>query len=333
MIMKEKIEKILSNFEFRGNSVDLRKMQYVQDVVVKGASVRCVLNVTQENAEFINSIDAKLKNEIAQIDGVESVKTVLSGSVTPKESNEGKKVRVPGIKKIILVSSGKGGVGKSTIAFLLAKNLANQKYKVGVLDADVYGPSFPTLTNKSEKPKIVEGKMIPHTFGNGVKVNSIGYLMPPEKALIWRGPMITKALHQLINSTVWGELDYLIVDMPPGTGDIHLTLCEKYHVDGALIISTPQALAIADVSRVIDMYRKLSIPIIGIVQNMSYHSNKLGDREYIFGSGDKLREYSSAVSIPILEELPIDASLQVYKNHSASIDSKIAKISNSIHFS
>jgi ATP-binding protein involved in chromosome partitioning len=331
VITKEKLEKILSNFEFRGNLIDLRQMRYVQDIMYTGGVVKCVLNVTEENAEFIRAIDIELKDKIAKLDGVESVKTVLSGSIPPKESTEErKKIRVPGIKKVILVSSGKGGVGKSTISFLLAKTLANQNYKVGVLDADVYGPSFPTLTNKSEKPKIVEGKMIPHTFDNEVKVNSIGYLIPQEKALIWRGPMITKALHQLINSTVWGKLDYLIVDMPPGTGDIHLTLCEKYHIDGVLIISTPQSLAIADVSRAVDMYKKMSISIIGIVQNMSYFCAKNGDKEYLFGTGQELKKYAHTANVPIVAELALDSGLQNNSEISTLVEAEMGKISKSI---
>ncbi|MCH9753986.1 MAG: Mrp/NBP35 family ATP-binding protein [Alphaproteobacteria bacterium] len=318
MITKEKIEKILSNFEFRGKSVDLLGLNYVQDIIVNGDIVKAILNVNEENAEFINDLDKEFKRKLYELEGIASVKTVLSGAIPPKESMKKSKIRISGVRNVILVSSGKGGVGKSTISFLLSKSLAEHKYKVGVLDADVYGPSFPTLTNKSEKPNIVDGKMIPHIFGENIKVNSIGYLMPPEKALIWRGPMITKALHQLVSSTVWGELDYLIIDMPPGTGDIHLTLCEKYHIDGAIIVSTPQSLAIADVSRAIDMYKKMSVRIIGMVQNMSYFIGKDGSKEYIFGDGEELRRYSASLSIPIIAEVPIDPNIE---NNQESLDS------------
>lgn len=305
MITKEKLDTLVSGFLFRGRRIDLRSEGYIVDLALKDNRVSCVVNVTEENQERVTALSAELKKVFASLEGVESVKIVLTGEHAPKP--EKSKIKIPGVKKIILVSSGKGGVGKSTVAFILAKLMRKQGKKVGLLDADIYGPSIPTLTGISEKPEIIDNQMIPHDH-EGLQVNSMGYLIPESKALSWRGPMITKALHQLLYTTKWDDLDYLIVDMPPGTGDIHLTICDQYHVDGAIMVSTPQKLSVADMSRAVDMYRKFSIPILGIVRNMSYVENPAG-RNYIFGKGEELSEYSKGSGVEIICDIPLDAAL------------------------
>lgn len=307
MIDKEKLEKIFQNFKFKSKILDLRKVGYLQDVIIKNDEVGCIINVTEENAEFIQQISNSLKSTLSAIEGVKKANIVFTGVTAPKESNA-KKIEIPGVKRLILVSSGKGGVGKSTIAFLLSLFLAKKGFKTGILDADIYGPSLPALTNRYEKPEIVDGKMIPYIF-EGVKVNSIGYLIPEGKALVWRGPMITKALHQLLSSTDWGDLDFLIVDMPPGTGDIHLTICEKYSIDSVYMVSTPQELSIVDVSRAVDMYKKLGVEISGIIQNMSFFQDSSGEKHYLFGKEDLLKEYSAKNNIQIIAQVPIEQDL------------------------
>ena len=309
MVDKEILNELLMNFSFQGKTLNLIRLGYLQDVVVKDHTVGCVINVTEENAEFIKRIEVELKKRIADIRSVEKVNIVLTGVMPKKEGLQ--KIQIPGVKNIILVSSGKGGVGKSTIAFWLSLCLAKENLKIGLLDADIYGPSIPSLTDYYNKPEMVEGRMIPYNFRN-IKVNSIGYLIPPEKALVWRGPMITKALHQLMSSTDWGDLDFLVIDMPPGTGDIHLTMCEKYKIDGVVMISTPQELSIADVSRAIDMYQKFSLPILGIIKNMSYVDGVDG-KNYVFGDGAALDGYSKKVAIEIIAEMPINQYVSEFK--------------------
>ncbi|NQZ08228.1 MAG: iron-sulfur cluster carrier protein ApbC [Algicola sp.] len=189
------------------------------------------------------------------------------------------------INNIILVASGKGGVGKSTTAVNLALALSQSGSKVGLLDADVYGPSLPLMMGmQGQRPTSLDGKIMEPLVGFGIKVNSIGFLINPEDAAVWRGPMASSALSQLIGETNWGELDYLIVDMPPGTGDIQLTISQKFPCTGAVIVTTPQNIALADAEKGVAMFTKVNIPVLGIVENMSYFQcSKCGNVEHIFG--------------------------------------------------
>lgn len=305
MVTREKLHSVMAKFNFRGKEMNLHNMGYIADVIIKDEEVGCVLNVTEENQEIIVPISQEIQRLIQNIEGVKKTNIVFTGEKAPKQQKE--KIRIPGVKDIILVSSGKGGVGKSTIAFMLAKQIKSEGQRVGILDADIYGPSIPTLTCISGQPKVVGGQMIPHDY-NSIQVNSMGYLIPGEKALSWRGPMITKALHQLLYTTKWDNLDYLVVDMPPGTGDIHLTICDKYHISGVVMVSTPQILSVSDLSRAIDMYRKFSVPVLGIVKNMSYVKYNQ-EKKYIFGRGEELEKYSKDSEVKILCEIPLDAEL------------------------
>jgi ATP-binding protein involved in chromosome partitioning len=190
------------------------------------------------------------------------------------------------IKKIIAVASGKGGVGKSTVAVNLALALAKKGAAVGILDADIYGPSQPAMLGAiGERPALKDGVLTP-IERHGLKSMSIGYLIDPEAPVVWRGPMLGKALQQLLQDTDWGNLDYLVVDLPPGTGDVQITLCQKIPVSGAVIVTTPQDLALLDVKRACEMFVKLNVPILGVVENMSvYHCPQCGHEEKIFGEG------------------------------------------------
>ena len=218
------------------------------------------------------------------------------------------KTKLDKISNVVLVSSGKGGVGKSTIASNIAISLAESGYKVGLLDSDVYGPSIPRIFNINQKPEIKDGLIQPHEEQN-IKLMSMGFLVPEGSALVWRGPMLTKAIHQLFKLTNWGNLDYLIVDTPPGTGDIHLSIAENYVIDGAVIVTTPQKLSLIDAFKAVDMYDKLKIKIMGIIENMSYLSNPINqNKEYIFGKSN-LQNYCDDKKIDFLGSIPMSQKL------------------------
>ncbi len=226
------------------------------------------------------------------------------------ENNEiNRFLKIPKFSKyVILVASGKGGVGKSTFALNLALTLKSLRMKVGLLDADIYGPSLPKLLNKNEKPEIKNKRFLPIEV-NGIKTMSIGYLIPEEAPNIWRGPMVIKAVTQLLRDVSWGELDILIIDTPPGTGDVQLTISQKIDVTGALIITTPQELSLIDVRRGINMFKKINLPILGLVENMSYYlCHECGKKHYIFGK-QLSHELTNSLNIEILGYLPISKDL------------------------
>lgn len=243
---------------------------------------------------------------------------------------ETQKVNLPGVEKILAVGSGKGGVGKSTVALNLAYALKEQGKKVAIVDADVYGPSIPRMLGVKEKPEIDEhNKMIPH-ITDGIKSISMGYLLPDETATVWRGPMVIKALHQLLAGTNWQydsePVEILIIDLPPGTGDIQLTLSKNYPISGAIMVSTPQDLAILDVKKAVDMFQKVGVPILGIIENMSYLEKENGEKSRIFGPSH-VKPYAETQNIPLLAEIPIKESLmKPGKKENISFFSEIAEL-------
>jgi len=227
------------------------------------------------------------------------------------------KTMLPDIKNMIMVVSGKGGVGKSTVAAGIAMSLAEEGYSVGLLDADIFGPSIPTLMNlqDAERPLMVEkdGKQMMEPYERfGIKLMSIGFFFDPEQAIIWRGPMVTNVLKQLITETNWGELDYLIIDTPPGTGDIHITLLQQYYITGALVVTTPQLVAIADVQRTIGMLHEkvIGAPVLGIIENMAWFTPSKHPEEKYFlfgkGGGDLL---SKTFNVPLIAQIPMNETI------------------------
>jgi len=216
-----------------------------------------------------------------------------------------------GIKNIVAVASGKGGVGKSTVAANLALAWAAQGARVGLLDADIYGPSQPLMLGlEGQRPGSPDGKTLTPLESHGVKAMSIGFLVDAEQPMVWRGPMVTQALSQLLSETHWGELDYLVVDMPPGTGDIQLTLAQRVPVSGAVIVTTPQDIALADARKGLKMFEKVSVPVLGIVENMSLHvCSSCGHVEHIFGAGGGAR-MAEQYGVTLLGELPLDAKIR-----------------------
>ena len=219
---------------------------------------------------------------------------------------------LPGIRNVVAVASGKGGVGKSTTAGNLALALALDGAKVGLLDADIYGPSQPRMMGlQGERPSSRDGRRIEPLEAHGIKVMSIGFLIEEEQPMVWRGPMVTQALTQLLGDTNWGELDYLVVDMPPGTGDIQLTLAQRVPVSGAVIVTTPQDIALLDARKGLRMFQKVSIPVLGVVENMSTHvCSKCGHEEPIFGAGGGAR-MAEQYGVALLGALPLDIRIRV----------------------
>lgn len=230
--------------------------------------------------------------------------------------------RVPGVKNVIAVASGKGGVGKSTTAVNLALALRDEGAKVGLLDADIYGPSVPLLLNVSGRPDSSDGKTMEPMLGHGLKASSIGFLVKADSPAIWRGPMVTQALEQLLRKTNWGELDYLIVDMPPGTGDIALTLAQRVPVTGALIVTTPQDIALIDARKGLRMFEKVEVPVVGVVENMSVHiCSQCGHIEHLFGDGGAQR-MADEFAVPCLGQLPL--TLAIRENADAGCPTVVA---------
>ena len=253
-----------------------------------------------------------LHDELIKQIKISAEDTKLSVSIDTQIASVPTKIaKIPNVKNVIAVASGKGGVGKSTTSVNLAFALMAEGAKVGLLDADIYGPSIPImLGNPTAKPSSKDNKKVEPLSAHGVVASSIGYFVPAEDATVWRGPMASKALHQLINETAWPELDYLIVDMPPGTGDIQLTMAQQVPLSGAVVVTTPQDLALADAIKGIAMFKKVNIPVLGLVENMSYHlCSQCGHKEAIFSElgGDKLSEM---YHLPLLGKLPLNIDIR-----------------------
>ncbi|MGN6527293.1 MAG: iron-sulfur cluster carrier protein ApbC [Burkholderiaceae bacterium] len=241
--------------------------------------------------------------------GVTAVEVAVSSKVVAHQVQRGVAL-LPGVANVVAVSSGKGGVGKSTTAVNLALALAAEGARVGLLDADIYGPSLPLMMGIEGRPESADGKTMEPLGNHGVKVMSIGFLVDPEQAVVWRGPMATQALDQLLRQTNWGELDYLVVDMPPGTGDIQLTLSQRVPLTGAVIVTTPQDIALLDARKGLNMFEKVGVPILGIVENMAVHvCTNCGHVEHIFGAEGGKR-MAAQYGVPYLGALPLTLAIR-----------------------
>ncbi|MBC7383430.1 MAG: Mrp/NBP35 family ATP-binding protein [Bacteroidia bacterium] len=307
---KEDILKALSTVEEPDLKKDLVYLKMIKDIEISGNEVRFKVVLTTPACPLKEKIEKDCLDAIHNlIDKDLLVKIEMTSNVT---SNRTDKLTLPGVKNIIAVASGKGGVGKSTVSSNLAVALALKGAKVGLLDADIYGPSIPIMFGETEsQPQMreVDGKalMIPiEKFG--IKLLSIGFLIKPEQAVVWRGPMVSSALRQFINDTDWGELDYLIIDLPPGTGDIHLTMLQVVPLTGVVIVTTPQAIALADAYKAASMFSMtpVKVPILGIVENMAYFTpaELPHNKYYIFGSGGG-HGMSEKLQVPLLGEIPL----------------------------
>src|SRR5262245_52718525 len=280
----------------------------VRNLKVAGADVSLEIELGYPGRSQQEPIRREVVQALKQA-GAASVTAKVSSKVVAHAVQRGVKL-VPGIKNIIAVASGKGGVGKSTTAVNLALALAAEGATVGVLDADIYGPSQPMMLGIAGRPESKDGKHIEPMEGHGLQASSIGFMIDIDTPMVWRGPMVTQALEQLLKDTRWRDLDYLVVDLPPGTGDIQLTLAQKVPVTGAVIVTTPQDIALIDASKGLKMFEKVGIPILGLVENMSFHTcPKCGHESHIFGSGGAAkmaRDYKTE----LLGQLPLDESIQ-----------------------
>ena len=256
------------------------------------------------------AIEQLFRDTLAALAGERKLNVEVVSQITSHSVQRGVPL-LPGVKNIIAVSSGKGGVGKSTTAANLALALAAEGASVGILDADIYGPSQPLMMGlQGQKPEVIEGKLVPLP-AHGVQTMSIGYLVDDDQAMVWRGPMVSQALQQLLNDTLWNELDYLVIDMPPGTGDIQLTLSQKVPVTGAIVVTTPQDIALIDAKKGLKMFEKVGVPILGIVENMAIHiCSNCGHEEHVFGQGGAAK-MSEQYGVDILGSLPLDLSIRL----------------------
>lgn len=295
--------------------------------VDEAGQVRFVLEVPPRHAEAYKAVKAEAESELRAQDGVTGVTVVMTGHTdkAPPELRTARKAepsgpeRIPGIEHIIAIASGKGGVGKSTVAANLACALAQQGRRVGLLDADVYGPSQPRMLGISGRPASPDGKTILPMRNHGVTMMSIGLMTNEDQAVVWRGPMLMGALQQMLTQVQWGALDILLVDLPPGTGDVQMTLCQKAKVDGAIIVSTPQDVALLDARKGIDMFRQLNVPILGMVENMSTHvCSQCGHEEHVFGHGGVATE-AAKLNVPLLAEVPLDLQIRLASDGGAPI--------------
>lgn len=311
-MLDQKIKGILSKISEPFLNKDFVSLDFVNRISLNGDKLLitlCISDMDYDNfPEFRNIIIREILEEIPEIKEVKI--DFILGVVNHK--NKTKDLLLPGVKNTIAVASGKGGVGKSTVAVNLAAALINEGAKVGLIDADIYGPSIPTMLGVKERPGVVESngkhKMLPVKKFD-IKLMSIGFLMEEDTAVVWRGPMASSALKQFMTEVVWEELDFLLFDMPPGTGDIQLTLSQTIPLTGALIITTPQEISLTDARKGHLMFDKVNVPTLGFIENMSYYLKDDGTKEYIFGEGGG-KKLSEDYNVKLLGEIPINTQIR-----------------------
>ena len=287
----------------------LTELKMVQGVEIDGGTVRFAIELLYPTAPYKDDLERAAKEAVAALPGIDTVEVEWTHRVRASGRGKADAEPIKGVKNTIAVASGKGGVGKSTVAANLAVALANTGARVGLLDADVYGPSMPLMMGTNAKPAVNNGKIVP-LEAHGVKVMSIGFLLDPNKALIWRGPLVAQLINQFLNDVLWGELDYLVIDLPPGTGDVQLTLVQKIPIAGAVIVTTPQEVAVLDAVKGLRMFEEVKTPVIGIVENMSgFICPCCGERTAIFDEGGGKRT-ADAHGVALLGQIPIEPAVR-----------------------
>ncbi|MBW3622123.1 MAG: Mrp/NBP35 family ATP-binding protein [Armatimonadetes bacterium] len=286
---------------------DIVSLGMVKDIVISGDKVAFTVELTTPACPLKEQIEEDCRQAVRQLDGVEEIEIEMSSRVMAGRGS-GQEALVPGVRNIIAVASGKGGVGKSTVALNLAIALAESGAKVGLLDADVYGPSIPLMVGEEGQPEVVNSKIIPVDKFD-IKIMSLGFLLPSDQPVMWRGPMIHSAIQQMLRDVEWGELDYLVVDLPPGTGDAQISLSQSVPLTGTVIVMTSQAVALTIATKALVMFRQMNVPILGIIENMStFHCPNCHEETNIFGHGAS-QEASDRLGVPFLGSIPLTPEL------------------------
>ena len=333
-IDKSQIEAKLAQLVDPNTETDLISGKAIKSIEQEGDTCKVVIQLGYPAAGYFDELKQEVKTLLAGIEGMGEVEVEVSSKIKSHAVQQNLKPLV-GIKNIIAVASGKGGVGKSTTAVNLALALQAEGATVGILDADIYGPSIPRMLGCKGQPESSDGKSLEPMIGHGIQSMSIGYLIEEDTPMIWRGPMVTQALEQLLNDTRWSGVDYLVIDLPPGTGDIQLTLAQKIPVSGAVIVTTPQDIALLDARKGLKMFEKVEVPVLGVIENMSIHiCSQCGHAEHIFGAGGGER-MSAEHGVDLLGALPLDIRIREHADSgnptvAAMQDSQISSIYRSI---
>jgi ATP-binding protein involved in chromosome partitioning len=300
----------LKQIKCPGYNRDIVSFGIVRDIEIASAGVTVTLSPGGTRSEVVDEIATAVRERVRAATGIEQINIVIQEPERPRQAAPGKRSDIPGVRHIIAVASGKGGVGKSTVAVNLALALHGLGLRVGLLDADVYGPSVPLMLGLSERPRVGADERIEPLERFGIKVISLGLFIQDRQPVIWRGPMINKLLTQFLREVNWGELDVLVLDLPPGTGDAQLTIAQQAPLTGGVIVTTPQDVALLDVQRGIQMFNQVGAPVLGVIENMSFHvCSGCGERAELFGHGGGARMAADS-AIPFLGELPLVRSLR-----------------------
>ncbi len=329
-VSREQVLDVLKQFTDPLSQKDIVSADLVRALTIEGGSVRFVMEVAEQaQATTMEPVRASAVEALEKVPGVDKVTALLTAHATPKPppdlqigrhpTAQKGPAKVPGVERIVAIASGKGGVGKSTVSANLAVALAAEGRRVGLLDADVYGPSQPRMLGISGRPASPDGKTILPLRNHGVTLMSIGLLTKEDEAVVWRGPMLMGALQQMLGQVQWGELDILLVDLPPGTGDVQMTLAQKAEVTGAIVVSTPQDVALLDARKALNMFDKMNVEVLGLVENMSTHiCSNCGHEEHIFGHGGARTEAESK-GLPFLGEIPLHLDIRLAADGGAPI--------------
>lgn len=306
LITEEVVLEALSKVQEPELHQDLVSLNMIRDINIEGESVSFTVMLTTPACPLKSQIENESREVVAAIPGVRNVEVKLDANV-PADGRQRGLLDLP-IRNAVAIASGKGGVGKSTVAVNVAVALAQSGARVGLLDADIYGPNIPTMMGVENLPAPEDGKLVP-AQAYGVKLMSIGFLVKPDQPLIWRGPMLHSAIRQFLTDVSWGELDYLIIDLPPGTGDAGLSLAQSLPLSGGIIVTLPQQVSLDDARRGLEMFRQLEVPLFGVVENMSYLELPDGNRMDVFGSGGGER-LAQETGIPFIGAIPMDPSVR-----------------------
>jgi len=314
MLNPAQIEQIISEYNDSAAQMTLGESKANISVTLNGESLKVAIALGYPAKAYFSAIQSDVVSLLQEKTKVTDISVTVDSKITKHKVQQGVK-GIDNIKNIIAVASGKGGVGKSTTSVNLALALAAEGAKVGVLDADIYGPSQPRMLGTTQRPESVDGKRIEPIESYGLQSMSIGFLIDEEEPMIWRGPMVTQALEQMLNDTNWKDLDYLVVDLPPGTGDIQLTLSQKVPVSGAVIVTTPQDISLLDARKALKMFEKVNVPVMGIIENMSTHiCSQCGHEEHIFGAGGG-EKMAKQYGVDLLGNLPLDIKIREDADH------------------